>query len=326
VLVFAAASPAAAGPRSHVSDLRAQENALASHLQSATVDLYALDAKLSSARARLYDLQTREAQLRGQRHSLALQIDATQHTLHVSQMNLGASLRRIYEQGDQDPLAVILGAESLDDAVTTLDGLKRVTDENSKFVVASLSARHRLQALSRQLASRRAQIDAAVRATATMTRSLASARADRVSFIDGLRTQQQLKASQIQELEAVVQRAETKSKALTAAAAVRGPAPAAVGAPAAPPAPAGDGRTLVVSATAYSLPGHTASGLPVGFGIVAVDPTVIPLGTKMTIPGYGEGIAADVGSGIRGDMIDLWFPSLAQADAWGRRTVTITLH
>jgi 3D (Asp-Asp-Asp) domain-containing protein len=46
----------------------------------------------------------------------------------------------------------------------------------------------------------------------------------------------------------------------------------------------------------------------------------------MTIPGYGEGVAADVGSGIRGATIDLWFPTLAQAYAWGRRTVTITLH
>jgi len=93
------------------------------------------------------------------------------------------------------------------------------------------------------------------------------------------------------------------------------------------PAPASPGgRTVTVSATGYSLPGHTASGLPVGWGVVAVDPTVIPLGTRMTIPGYGEGIAADVGSGIRGSTIDLWFPTLAQADAWGRRTVTITLH
>jgi len=81
-----------------------------------------------------------------------------------------------------------------------------------------------------------------------------------------------------------------------------------------------------VLATAYSLPGSTASGLPVGPGIVAVDPTVIPLGTRMTIPGYGEGVAADVGTAIKGLRIDVWFPKLAQAQAWGLRRVTITLH
>ena len=85
-------------------------------------------------------------------------------------------------------------------------------------------------------------------------------------------------------------------------------------------------RTVTVTSTGYSLPGRTATGLPVGFGIVAVDPAAIPLGTRMSIPGYGEGVAADTGSGVQGMMIDLWFPTLAQALAWGRRTVTITLH
>ena len=79
-------------------------------------------------------------------------------------------------------------------------------------------------------------------------------------------------------------------------------------------------------ATGYAIHGHTATGLPTGPGIVAVDPSVIPLGTHMTIPGYGEGVAADTGGAVRGAVIDLWFANLAQALAWGRRTVTITLH
>jgi 3D (Asp-Asp-Asp) domain-containing protein len=86
------------------------------------------------------------------------------------------------------------------------------------------------------------------------------------------------------------------------------------------------GRTLQVTAVAYSLPGATASGLPVGWGVVAVDPSVIPLGTHMTIPGYGEAVAADTGTAIIGTIIDLWFPTTAQAAAWGRRTVTITFR
>jgi 3D (Asp-Asp-Asp) domain-containing protein len=178
------------------------------------------------------------------------------------------------------------------------------------------------------LSSHRARIASAVRAAAATTRTLASARADRLSFISGLRAQQQLNASEIQQLQATVQRAEVKSKTLTAAVAASGPVPAVVGdpSPTSVASHSGGGRTLVVSATAYSLPGRTATGLPVGPGIVAVDPTVIPLGTRMTIPGYGEGVAADVGSGIRGATIDLWFPTIAQAYAWGRRTVTITLH
>ena len=63
-----------------------------------------------------------------------------------------------------------------------------------------------------------------------------------------------------------------------------------------------------------------------GKGVVAVDPKLIPLGTKMHVPGYGPGLAADVGYAIKGRIIDLWFPTRAQARQWGRRTVTITVY
>ena len=50
------------------------------------------------------------------------------------------------------------------------------------------------------------------------------------------------------------------------------------------------------------------------------------MGTHIWVPGYGEAVAADVGSAIIGDRVDLWFPTLAQAQAWGLRTLTIALH
>jgi len=91
------------------------------------------------------------------------------------------------------------------------------------------------------------------------------------------------------------------------------------------------GRVVAAARAAASVVDHWAESTrgvvtALGWGVVAVDPSVIPLGTRMTIPGYGEGVAADTGSAVRGRMIDLWFPTTAQALAWGRRTVTITLH
>ena len=65
---------------------------------------------------------------------------------------------------------------------------------------------------------------------------------------------------------------------------------------------------------------------PAAVGIIAVDPRVIPLGTKLYIPGYGEGLAADRGRDIKGNIIDVWMPSLAEARAWGTRYVTITIY
>jgi 3D (Asp-Asp-Asp) domain-containing protein len=83
---------------------------------------------------------------------------------------------------------------------------------------------------------------------------------------------------------------------------------------------------LKVDAVAYHLPGSTALGVPVRKGVVAVDPKLIPLGTKLHVPGYGPGLAADVGYAIKGRIIDLWFPTTARAREWGRRTVTITIY
>jgi 3D (Asp-Asp-Asp) domain-containing protein len=124
-----------------------------------------------------------------------------------------------------------------------------------------------------------------------------------------------LNASSISSLESQAQAIEAQVRTI-----VPVPPPSGGGGGVAP------GSSMTVSATGYSLHGRTATGIPVGWGVVAVDPSVIPLGTRMTIPGYGEGIAADTGSAVLGATIDLWFPTLAQARAWGRRTVTITLH
>lgn len=83
---------------------------------------------------------------------------------------------------------------------------------------------------------------------------------------------------------------------------------------------------LRVDAVAYHLSGKTALGIPVRKGVVAVDPRLIPLGTKLHVPGYGQGIAADVGVAIKGRIIDLWFPSTQAAREWGRRTLHITVY
>ena len=83
---------------------------------------------------------------------------------------------------------------------------------------------------------------------------------------------------------------------------------------------------LRVDAVAYHLTGRTALGIPVGRGVVAVDPHLIPLGTHMQVPGYGASVAADVGTAIKGRIIDLWMPTDAAARRWGRRTVIITVY
>ena len=87
-------------------------------------------------------------------------------------------------------------------------------------------------------------------------------------------------------------------------------------------------RSFIVVATAYAANtggagSRTATGTGVYKGIVAVDPRVIPLGTKLYIDGYGPAIAADTGGAIKGNRIDLGFSTAGEAFAWGRRTVAV---
>lgn len=87
-------------------------------------------------------------------------------------------------------------------------------------------------------------------------------------------------------------------------------------------------QMLYMEASAY-LPydgggaGYTALGIPARYGVVAVDPDIIPLGTRVYIPGYGEAIAADTGGAINGYMIDLCMEDYTQAIAFGRRGVEV---
>ena len=85
---------------------------------------------------------------------------------------------------------------------------------------------------------------------------------------------------------------------------------------------------MAMEATAYlptdgSGAGITAMGIPATYGVAAVDPSVIPLGSRLYIPGYGEAIAADTGGAIYGYKIDLCMESYQEAMNFGRRTITV---
>ncbi len=88
-------------------------------------------------------------------------------------------------------------------------------------------------------------------------------------------------------------------------------------------------KVIAMECTAYAAGGTTATGRPAQWGVVAVDPRVIPLGTKLYIETtdgkyiYGTAIAADTGGAIKGNIIDICVNSRAEAYAFGRRTVNV---
>ncbi|WP_332697223.1 ubiquitin-like domain-containing protein [Halalkalibacter lacteus] len=93
-------------------------------------------------------------------------------------------------------------------------------------------------------------------------------------------------------------------------------------------------HTLTVTATAYTAgctgcSGVTATGINLNnnrnMKVIAVDPSVIPLGTRVHVEGYGEAVAGDTGGAIKGNKIDVHVPTKSDALRWGRKTVKVTI-
>lgn len=92
------------------------------------------------------------------------------------------------------------------------------------------------------------------------------------------------------------------------------------------------GKTMTVEATAYTAfcdgcSGTTSTGIDLRSNpnqkVIAVDPSVIPLGSKVHVEGYGTAVAGDIGGAIKGNRIDVFIPSKDEAYKWGRKQVKI---
>ena len=275
------------------------------------LELYALETDLGRARAHVDHLHAEQLRLSAEQAEAAMRLRMLRATLAASEAELSRVLRAAYESEGEEPLAVVLGSESLDDAIDRIEDLSSVAARTRSTIAQVGETRAGVTALMRTLASRSralAGLEADARASADQ---LARTVERRAAYVASLGAGTARPAAAVRHLEQRARAAEHRSSGLDAAAPVR---------------PAARPSQLTVDAVAYSLPGVTASGLPVGRGVAAVDPTVIPLGTRMFVPGYGDAVAADVGTAVKGLTIDLWFPTLAESRAWGRRTVTITLR
>jgi cystine transport system substrate-binding protein len=317
--------------------LRADDAGLAAQARAAVLELYSIDERLTEAEARLAGLRTAAARLRAQRVTLAHELRIASVDARLSQSRLATRLRLLYEHGAVSSLDLVLGAKSLEDAMAQLDGLDRVAAANAYVLVQVRQSHHHLVRLARTMGARERALAATTLAAEGTVAELGSLRSSRSTYLGELASRRALDAARIAELNAQAAAAVARSRQL-AARVPPAPAPALAPTPAPIPTAAAAGGALVprtasladstsltVTATGYDLPGHTSTGLPVGWGIAAVDPSVIPLGTRIVVPGYGVAVAADTGGAIRGATIDLWFPTAGQADAWGRRAVTIAV-
>ena len=319
--------------------------ALRTAKRSAVLQLYALESSLARARAEVAENVRREGELESAHAHALVRASVVRGSLAATQRRIATLLRRLYIEGSPEPVEVLLGARSLPAVLEGIDGLERATRLNQGLATEARVRGATLRLELRRLARARTELASTRRASEQALAGLEAAASEKRATVASLTRRESLTRARVAALETRAKEAQRRSRQLappaehpSAATLATEPqsdpereatdVPAATEAADESPtlsAPVGS-RTLVVDAVAYHLPGNTASGLPVGVGVIAVDPSVIPLGTRVFVPGYGPAVAADVGSAIKGAIIDLWMPSTAAARAWGRRTVTITVY
>jgi 3D (Asp-Asp-Asp) domain-containing protein/peptidoglycan hydrolase CwlO-like protein len=319
------ATLASAGSAETVSELerqaralRSENAALAADSRSAQAGLAAIEARLAQTRAELASFRARAAVVHSRRRAVNAELRVARASLRSVRIALARRLQALYERGEPDALAIILGAGSLEGALDAVETMDLAARQDEDLLAQAQRATRRLARLNRALAGRERELEQLATARAAAAESLAAARAERLRTIAAMQSASTSNSNRIAGLE-------KQARTLSSTSA---PAPTVVsGAPRISDGPASGGvHQLTVVATGYALSGTTASGRPVGWGAVAVDPSVIPLGSRLSVPGYGLGVASDTGGAIQGSRIDLWFPSVAEAHGWGSRVLTITVY
>ena len=278
-----------ARPLGEAESLRRSESA-------ALLELYAAEAVARAARRPIWSASTArsaELALDGARQHDGTRRRSFAARSRASQMRIASLLRDLYVQGEPDPIAIILGATSLDEAMAGIDGLARATALNERLAASRPTHGPAGSAQVRGISPLAGASLSTAPARERRAPSGASPRPSsaRRATVATIRRQRALTAQRLTTLAGSAQRGRA---ALGEDHGRRGDASADADRPVscgrraagatADAAPSGT-RTLVVDAVAYHLPGSTASGLPVGVGVIAVDPSVIPLGTRVLRPG-----------------------------------------
>jgi 3D (Asp-Asp-Asp) domain-containing protein len=312
--------------------LKAQNAELAEGEAQALLELYALESSLQRAEQRTASLRSRIAELEEQQESARHSLEVARTSEASAQEALADRVRALYVEGKPEPLEVVLGASSLDELIDAIDSVNRLADHDEQIITQVQDARRDMRVALRELAERQEELTKLAGAAQAALISLERASDEKAGYLTSLRRQAELNDRQIASLTEQAQAAEQEASEIASEAASppeeteqSAPEPVAP-APTSTDSSPEPGRQVTVSATKYCLTGTTATGLPVQYGVIATDPAYIPLGTRLFVPGYGEGVAADTGGAVKGWTIDLWVSSCAEANVYGRQNLTITIY
>ncbi len=314
LLPSAALSTGAAAPESATAAAQAHEEAV--------VRLLILERRVADAETALVQAETRSRRSQEEVADSLELADRAADDLATARQRYSDRVVDAYKAGDIGWLELLFGSDDFSQFIgrTVLVGKILAQDEvlADRVEQAQASAEEAAARAKAAAADQAAQVNRlrAVRddleAANKEQRALVDSLGDRLA---AARTAARAAAQRMAEANTNVRHDETPAT-VTTTTPVRTPVPSSPR----------TGRQLTVKSYAYALRGTTATGIRVAPGVIAVDPRVIPLGTRLYVPGYGEGIAADTGGDIKGNTIDVWMSSAQAASDWGIKTITITVY
>lgn len=284
----------------------------------------ALDTEINGVLKKIDDNKKDMNKLADAMKNSELQLKSTEDKLNNQQALLQRRVRTMYMNDKNSYLQILLSSKSFSDLLSNVNTVTNVMDydnnvvsnvqKEKKNILAqkeSLSyANKKLEALKASNESILSKLNSDIKQEKTL---LASATEKEKALI--AKKQAEEAAAKAKELAA--QKAASSNSNISNVTILAGPVSA--------------GKTISVLATAYCDNGFTSyegghtSRNASGYSTIAVDPRVIPLGSRVYVQGYGYAIANDTGGDIIGNRIDVFFPTNAECNSWGRRTVTVTV-
>jgi 3D (Asp-Asp-Asp) domain-containing protein/peptidoglycan hydrolase CwlO-like protein len=264
-------------------------------------DVVTLDSEINSLKTKISELSGRSSTLEQRIGSISSKLDERRARLTTKRKALAARARSLYVNGRMSKLAMLVSSRGVTDYMNRSDMMQKIAERDAQMISDTRREAETLNASLSQLKHDKSEIDKVTAEARSRQQRLEKSRSERAAVVAAAGANSQQVVAQSGQVE-------QKMKEINPA------APTVTGRP--------TGKVMTMVATAYSpeepgLDDHTASGMRATRGVVAVDPRVIPLGTRLNVEGYGNCIAGDTGSAIKGNRIDLCFDTLEEMEAYG---------
>lgn len=299
-----------AAPSSKTSKAFAQTEPKSSQRDKDTLvkDIVTIDEEASDIDTQLKELDSKSAHLKDEIDGTENEIASQRQRLQKKRRALSMRVRNMYVNGKTSNLELLLTSEDFSEFMERSEFLKKVNTQDSQLIDNIKQESKKLDTSLAELKLSKAEVDGLASEFRRRQKRLAQTRSEREKLLSQAAGNRVAVQEQSSRVEAKIDQLNPPD--------------------AAPARPTGKSMTMVATGYSAQEPGldeNTATGMKAQHGVVAVDPRVIPLGTRLYVQGYGYAIAGDTGSAIKGNRIDLCFDTLAEVEAYGWRTVRVDI-